>query len=137
LRHELEDAREIVGRASLAFPVSERLEVEMDSTEGLRHGVQVGPMPTLLEARIGEPITTAIEEMRWRATRLDVLLANVHLEDFNQRVHFRVRFADEQVGYAISQKDLYLYSKAQLRDRVLREIAPVMAEHLTNLLKGK
>lgn len=136
LRSELEDAREIVGRASLAFPVSERLDTQMDTTEALRYGINLAPMPTMTPARFGS-MEVSIKEMQWRATHLDVLLPTVRLEDFSQRVHFRVHFADEQVGYAMSSKDVYLMSHRQLIDRIHHEIAPKLAHHLTNLLKPK
>lgn len=120
---ELREAREFAVPFSAAF-APEAWEVE-------------GPRRLTLEIQerqhmgadlhfINEPAGAMAETMLCRRLPLQVLLAEVHDERFQQSLHCRVRFGDGTWGYGITKQALASMPRA----RLVQTIASAIAEQI-------
>lgn len=127
-RATIAEAKEIAGEMSALFPVVET------HAPWPREVAERGAMFLTGYPKRHAPPNHVFDT--WQQVALPVLLARVDFNALREQVHAKLVFPDGSSGYAISRSALQTLSEKQLRERVLRVVAPDLVRHLVVQLKG-
>jgi hypothetical protein len=128
LRFDLNEARRMLPAMSLALPPGV-MQLRQSAQDRLE--VQVFPPVSRDMCAAGTSVRDTI-----RVLPLRVMLAHCDRDQFAGMLHVRVRFADGQVAYAVTDESLRALGRHEdVAQFLAREMAPVLAQAISKELR--
>lgn len=121
LEDEIAYAKRVLRNGSVML---EPAELRLDCSDQEQLNYHTESLPNYLAAD-DAPISMVMEHIP-----LSVLLTDSDIDQFSDRLHFRVRFADGQWRYAITKRAIQTMPKADLIRRISQELARAIADEL-------